>query len=95
MADSAPPTDVALLDRAYASIMSTIIDTAQAPHFIELASALDVSPDDGRALMHELVSMTPGWMHPGTDYLASFPPFNVQPTQYRITVDDRHGWFGQ
>lgn len=94
MAD-AVTTDLAELDRAYHSIMATILETAQAPHFTELANALDVAPDRGCELMHELVAVTPGWMHPGTDYLASFPPFNVQPTQYRITVDDRHGWFGQ
>lgn len=84
-----------LLDRAYAEIMSSIVATAQAPHFTELASSLDIEIEQGREVMHELVSMTPGWMHPGTDFLASFPPFNVQPTQYRITVDDKHGWFGQ
>jgi len=82
-------------DRAYAAIMSRIVETAQAPHFTELAAELDVDPEHARLAMHDLCSVTPGWMHPGTDYLASFPPFNVQPTQYRITIDDRHGWFGQ
>lgn len=88
-------TDVAVLDRAYHSIMTTIIETAHAPHYTDVARTLGVTPDAGRDIMHELCAVTPGWMHPGTDWLASFPPFNVQPTQYRITVDDRHGWFGQ
>jgi len=87
--------EVAELDRAYASIMRSIVKTGQAPHFAELAGTLDVTPDQARALVHELCAITPGWMHPGTDWLASFPPFNVQPTQYRITIDDKHGWFGQ
>ena len=26
-----------------------------------------------------------GWLHPETDYIASFPPLNGLPTQYRIT----------
>ena len=45
--------------------------------------------------MHELVGITPGWVHPGTDLLASFPPFNIQPTQYRVTIDGESGWFAQ
>jgi len=86
---------VGVLDSASAAIMGAIVETAQAPHYAELAKTLDMSPDDAKQVMHELCATTPGWMHPGTDWLGSFPPFNVQPTQYRITVDDRHGWFGQ
>lgn len=82
-------------DRAYASIMARIVETGQAPHFTELAHELGIAIDRARLAMHDLCAITPGWMHPGTDYLASFPPFNVQPTQYRITIDDHPGWFGQ
>lgn len=89
------PLDPALLDRAYHHIMASIVETTQAPHHTELAGAMEVDVETGRRLVHELVGMTPGWVHPGTDYLASFPPFNLQPTHYRITIDDRHGWFGQ
>ena len=85
----------AQLDQAYASIMATMIETGQAPHFTELAADLGVTVDEGRELVHELMGMTPGWTHPGTDYIASFPPFNNQPTQYRISVDGRQSWFGQ
>jgi hypothetical protein len=35
------------------------------------------------------------WLAPGTDLIASFAPFNNQPTQYRITVDGQQKWFGQ
>lgn len=84
-----------LLDRAYSSIMATITGTGQAPHYTELATALDVPMERGRELVHELMAITPGWVHPGTDYIASFPPFNNQPTQYRISVDGRPSWFGQ
>ena len=87
--------DVGVLDRAYATIMASILEKAHAPHYAELAGQLDMAPDKAKAVVHELCAVTPGWMHPGTDWLASFPPFNVQPTQYRVTVDDRHGWFGQ
>lgn len=94
MADHAP-IDVAELDNAYSTIMDAIVQTAHAPHFAELAGMLGVTPDRSKAIMHALCGTTPGWMHPETDWLASFPPFNVQPTQYRITIDDKHGWFGQ
>jgi hypothetical protein len=84
-----------LLDRAFASIMATMIDTGQAPHYTELAADLGLRPDEGRELVHELMEVIPGWTHPGTDYIASFPPFNNQPTQYRISVDGIQKWFGQ
>ncbi len=75
--------------------MDTMIETGEAPHFTELAARLDITPEQGREVIHELVGMTPGWTHPGTDYIASFPPFNNQPTQYRISVDGKPGWYGQ
>ena len=90
-------TEIAVddLDQAYASIMSSVINTAEAPHFTDLARTFDWDLEHARLVMHELCANTPGWMHPGTDWLASFPPFNVQPTQYRISIGERHGWFGQ
>lgn len=87
--------DLELLDRAYAAIMSQIVETATAPHFTELASTLGVEIERARELTHELVAMTPGWTHPGTDLLASFPPFNLMPTQYRVSIDGRPGWYAQ
>ena len=87
--------DLAELDHAYATIMRSIVETTQAPHYVELAAALGIEIERARLLMHELCAVTPGWMHPGTDWLGSFPPFNVQPTQYRISIGEKHGWFGQ
>ena len=47
-------------------------------------------------LVHDLMSSgVPGWIHPGTDWIASFPPFNNQPTQYRLTIDGEQKWFAQ
>ncbi len=88
-------TDVATLDRAYHSILSQIISTKTAPHYTELATTLDVPISDARDIVHELVGSTPGWTHPGTDLLASFPPFNLQPTQYRVAIDGEPGWYAQ
>lgn len=86
---------VARLDEAYATIMATIVETGTGPHFTEVATDLGLTMDEGKAVVHRLMDLTPGWAHPGTDYIASFPPFNVQPTQYRISVDGKHGWYGQ
>ncbi len=85
----------AQLDRVFSSVMETMIETGEAPHFTELAGRLDLSPVDGLAALNELMEHIPGWMHPGTDYIASFPPFNNQPTQYRISVDGKQSWYGQ
>lgn len=87
--------DVELLDRGYAAIMDQVVATGQAPHYTELAKELDIELSTARDLVHELVGVTPGWVHPGTDHIASFPPFNVQPTQYRVTIDGARGWFAQ
>ncbi len=87
--------DLELLDRGYAAIMGRIVGAGRAPHYTELAAELGVGLDEGKSLVHELVAATPGWTHPGTDYLASFPPFNLQPTHYRVSIDGRSGWFAQ
>jgi len=87
--------DIELLDRGYATILDQIVTSATAPHYTELAATLGIGIEAGRELVHELVGITPGWTHPGTDYLASFPPFNLQPTQYRVSIDGESGWFAQ
>ena len=88
-------SDLELLDRGYAAVMDRVVATGQAPHFTELAKELDIELPASRELVHELVGVTPGWVHPGTDHIASFPPFNVQPTQYRVTSDGEQRWFAQ
>ena len=35
------------------------------------------------------------WLHPGTDHIASFGPFNNLPTQHRITIEGEQKWWGQ
>jgi hypothetical protein len=89
-------SDLALLDRAFANIIQRFVHRGQAPHFTELAGDLGLSMEDGRALIHELFARNvPGWVHPGTDLIASFAPFNNQPTQYRITIEGHQKWFAQ
>lgn len=88
-------TDVELLDRGYSTVMDRIVAAGTAPHFTELADVLGIELADARELVHELVALTPGWTHPGTDYLASFPPFNLQPTHYRVSIDGEQRWYAQ
>ena len=83
------------LDAVYAAIMSEIVSTGVAPHYAELARTLDIEPMRAKAVITRIIDLTPGWLHPGTDYIASFPPFNNQPTQYRVSVDDEQRWFAQ
>ena len=89
-------TEIAILDRAFSAVLARMVRTGQAPHYVELAAELGVDPETGRGIVNDLMaSGIPAWTHPGTDYIASFPPFNNQPTQYRITVDGRQRWFAQ
>jgi hypothetical protein len=89
-------TDLALLDKAFYNIMQRLIKTGQAPHHTEMANDLGISMEEGRQIFHELMEAgVPGWIHPQTDWIASFPPFNNQPTQYRLTIDGEQKWFAQ
>jgi len=88
--------EVTLLDRAFHNIIRRFINTGQAPHYTELAKDLGLPMEAGRQLIVDLMAAgVPGWLHPQTDYVASFPPFNNQPTQYRITIDGHQKWFAQ
>ena len=88
--------DAALMDRMFQRIMRGLVDTGTAPHYAELARALGLFVDEGRRLLHDVMAAYPiGWLHPETDYIASFPPLNNLPTQYRITVRGEQRWFAQ
>ena len=88
--------DLATLDKAYQITMARMAQTGQAPHYTELAAELGVSVEEGKVVLHDLIDTgIPAWLHPGTDYIASFPPFNNLPTQYRITVGGEQKWFAQ
>ena len=88
--------EMALLDKAFSNIMMRLVETGQAPHYTELASDLGLSVEQGRQTLHNLIATgIPAWLHPDTDYLVSFPPFNVLPNQYRITIRGEQKWFAQ
>ena len=83
------------LDSTYATIMNEVVATGVAPHYAELSRTLGIGPLRAKALVKRVIDLTPGWLHPGTDWIASFPPFNSQPSQYRVSVDGEQRWFAQ
>jgi hypothetical protein len=90
-------TDPQLLATTYHGIITGMVRDGRAPHYTELATHLDLSPDQAREALHGVVGTgVPGvWLHPGTDYVASFAPFSNIPTQYRISVEGEQKWYGQ
>ena len=85
-----------MLDRAFHLIMRSIVDRGDALHYAELARAIGRPVAEGRQLLHDVMQAYPiGWLHPETDYIASFPPLNPLPTQYRVTVRGEQKWFAQ
>ncbi len=84
------------LDQTYCVIRDRIRETGHAPHYTELAVALGVPVQEGYRRLHDLMAHPyPCWLHPGTDWIASFPPFSNIPTQYRVSVDGQQRWFAQ
>ena len=88
--------DTEILDKTHFIILKRMVDTGQAPHYTEIAAELGVSPEEGRQILHKLFeSGVYGWLYPNTDFIASYAPFNNQPTQFRVTVDGEQKWFAQ
>jgi hypothetical protein len=84
------------MDRMFHRIMRSLVERGHAPHYAELARALGLSVAEGRQTLLDVMQAYPiGWLHPDTDYIASFPPLNSLPTQYRITVGDTQRRFAQ
>ena len=88
--------DVAHLDQTYHFILERLVARGQAPHYTEIAHNFSLSADEGRQRLHDLMDVAlPNWLYPGTDLIASFAPFNNQPTHYRVSVDGQQKWFAQ
>ena len=88
--------DPRLMDRAFHLLMGSIVESGSALHYAELARALGLTVEDGRQLLRAVMEAYPiGWLHPETDYIASFPPLNNLPTQYRVAVRGQQKWFAQ
>lgn len=71
----------------YNAVMKRFVSDGSAPHYTQLAVDLGVSPNEARAVLHDVTAMAlPNWLHPGTDLIASFAPFSNLPTPYRVMV---------
>ncbi len=90
-------SEAGVLDKTYNTIITGMVATGRAPHYTEIAEAIEVPVEEARKALHDLMSAgIPGmWLFPETDYISSFAPFSNLPTQYRITVGGEQKWFGQ
>jgi len=77
--------------------MSRLVEAGQATHYSELATALGCPIEEGRQIVHDLAGAASASirLNPDTDWIATFGPFSLIPTPYRITVDGQQKWFGQ
>ena len=88
--------DAVVLDRAFHTVITDLVATGRAPHYTELAAALGCGVEEGRQVLHDLMGTgVPAWLHPGTDYVASFAPLNPLPTQYLVVVGGAQKWYAQ
>ncbi len=84
-----------LLDRAFHTVLTRMVDTGRAPNHMELGEALGLDPNDARTVLHNLMaSGYPGWLDQN-DNIVTLCPLSNQPNQYRISVDGEQKWFGQ
>lgn len=88
--------DLKFLDRLFHYVMTRMIERGHAPHYSEIARGLGCTTEQTRQGLHDLMATGfPGWLHPGTDWIGTFPPLSNVPTQYRITVDGQQRWTAQ
>ncbi|MDY6856522.1 MAG: hypothetical protein SWO11_17825 [Thermodesulfobacteriota bacterium] len=85
------------LNKTFQIILERFITTGKAPSYTEIAAELGVSPAKGHKLLRKLFSSFgfPGWLHPNTDNIVSFAPFNNVSNNYRLTIEGEQKWFGQ
>ena len=85
-----------LLAQMYHAILAGFVRDGRAPHYTDLGGQLRLRPEEARQTLHQLVSMgLPTWLHPETDWIASFAPFSNIPTQYLVKVDGEQRWYAQ
>jgi hypothetical protein len=91
-------TDPNLTQRAFTTILEHFVVTGRAPHYIELADALNIGVQEAREVQRSAVEASPVagcWLAHDTDHIESWAPFSNVPTQYLISVDGLQKWYGQ
>ena len=83
--------------RAYSAILGHFIEHGRGPHYTELALMLEMSTEEARQAQSAAIAgaMLGCWNSPLTDYIGSWAPFSNIPTQYLVSVDGIHKWYGQ
>ena len=90
--------DQELTQRAFTTILEHFVRTGRAPHYAELADALEISAGEGREVQRAAVEAAPiasCWLARDTDNIESWAPFSNVPTHYLITVQGIQKWYGQ
>ncbi|MGH8927600.1 MAG: organomercurial lyase [Acidimicrobiia bacterium] len=91
-------TDQKMTQRAFTAILEHFVARGRAPHYSELAAALDVGVQEAREIQLAAVEASPiasCWLAHDTDHIESWAPFSNVPTQYFISVDGVQKWYGQ
>ena len=86
----------ALVQRAYKKVLEHLIEKGRAPHFTELATTLEITPDEARDVQRRSADAGVGcWISHDTEYIASWAPFSNIPTQYLVTIEGKQKWYAQ
>ena len=68
-------------------MLETFVEREHAPHYTEIARRFGVAAEEGKKLLHDLMSTElTFWTYPGSDLIASFAPFNNLPNRHRGTA---------
>ncbi len=90
--------DQNLTQRAFTTILEHFVAMGRAPHYCELADALDIGMEEAREVQRAAVEASPiasCWLAHDTDHIESWAPFSNVPTHYLISVDGIQKWYGQ
>jgi hypothetical protein len=77
--------DQNLTQRAFTSVLNHFVATGRAPHYAELAEALEIEAEQAREVQRAAVEAAPlasCWLAHDTDYIESWAPFSNVPTHY-------------
>jgi DNA-directed RNA polymerase specialized sigma subunit len=90
--------DPNLTQRAFTTILEHFVANGRAPHYAELADALEIDPEEAREVQRAAVEAAPlasCWLARDTDYNESSAPISNVTTHYLIRVGGIQKWYGQ
>ena len=91
-------TDQSLVQRGFTTILERFVSSGRAPHYGELADALEIDMEGARELQRAAADAAPiagYWLARDTDFIESWAPFSNVPTHHLISVDGVSRWYGQ